>query len=124
MITMTDGQGTTYGIYDERETVVDWRRYRLSSRTNDATLTARVRKSFIPLVNDFDESDINNLPALEEAIRALGWFDNADYDKARQGMAIAVRYLDGEYARYEAETELGTAQLDASMGCSGVPNIL
>jgi hypothetical protein len=124
VITMTDGSGNVYAIYQQSETTVDWRRYQLASSTSDMVLTARCRRSCVPLVFDTDQSDIANIPALEEAIRALSWFDNADYEKGDMAMRHAVWYLNGEYARYETEPEIGTAQLDSSSSCGSVWNIL
>jgi len=121
---MTDGNGTTYGIYDEREMVVNWRRYRLRSQTNDTALKARVRKACVPLVNDTDQSDINNVPALEEALKSLIWYDAGDYKTANAAMREAIMALNAEYSRYETETELGSAKLDYAAGGGDIVNIL
>lgn len=124
VITMSDGAGNVYAIYQQTETTVDWRRYQLASGTQDSVLIARCRRSCVPLIYDTDQSDIANIPALEEAVRALSWFDNADYEKADAAMRHAIWYLNGEYARYETEPEIGSAQLDYASSCGGIWNIL
>lgn len=124
MIRMTDQSGNVYGIYDERQMAVSLRRYKIIGPIQDTSLTARVRRACIPLQNETDQSDINNIGALEEALRAVHYYDNVDYEKAGAAMRTAIWLLNGEYARYQPETELGAAQLDPGSGCGSIGNIL
>lgn len=124
VVTMKDGSGVTYAIYQAGETTVDWRQYQLTSKTTDASLQARCRRKYVPLVADTDQSDINNIEALTEALRGVKASDALDYTVLGNAMRNAMWLLNGEYARYEGDTEIGAAQLDSMAGCGQVWNIL
>lgn len=123
-VTMRDGSANVYAIYQPAETTVDWRRYQLSSKTTDTTLQARCRRKYVPLVADTDQSDIDNIEALTEALRGVKASDALDYITLGNAMRNSMWLLNGEYARYEVETEIGSAQLTEMSGCGSVYNIL
>lgn len=124
VVTMKDASGNVYAIYQAGETTVDWRCYQLTQKTADTVLTARCRRKYVPLVGDTTQSDIDNIEALTDALRAIRAYDANDYITAGNAIRSALWLLNGQYARYETEPEIGAAQLDSLASAGSIRNIL
>jgi len=97
--------GTTrkIGHYESGESVPSYRRYLLPGvgcDTGCKTITAMVKREFIPLRSDNDILIIGSLPALKEMCMAVQKRERSNIDEANVYEANAFRILDREAAHY------------------------
>lgn len=123
IVTLTAGT-LFFARYQAGETYPVYRRYKLNEKENDATVSAICKREYYALVADNDPMDINNVVAIENGLRAYRYEQNADYGHASAAMAQAVGYLNGELARYQAETAEGTVQMEECTSAGRIWNLL
>tara|TARA_R110000868_G_scaffold64854_5_gene194635 strand:- start:15421 stop:16383 length:963 start_codon:yes stop_codon:yes gene_type:complete len=114
---------TFFARYEAGETIPNYRRYRLAFRTNDTVLTAMCKRRYQLLVADNDPVDINNVLAIEFALRAYRYFQASDLKTYRENIAGAIGCLNGELARHGSDSEGITVQFEPSLMMGRVSNI-
>ena len=118
-------EGTTFfARYQAGETCPKYRRYKFNDKEWDSSVYTICKRGFYALSADNDPMDINNILAFENGLRSYQYEMNTDYAKASQAYGKAVEYLNGELARFEGETSMGTIALDPVTSAGRIWNIL
>jgi len=124
IVNLTDGTNLFfYARWQAGETTPNYRRYRMNFQTTDTALNALCKRRFIPLSQDNDQMDICNLLGMECALKAYRYLQASDLTTYRESIIEAVGYLNGELARYNAETEKNTLQFEPATSIGRVCNI-
>lgn len=99
----TDGTETLVAVYDNVETIPQWRRYRVPcvcTVTQDYLYVAVVKLGYVPLVNQYDEVVPNNIGALKLGFDAMLAEDARNYTESEtcweSARARLVRQSEGE----------------------------
>lgn len=111
-----------YARYQPSELCPKYRRYKFNGCTNDTAVYAIAKREFITLSGN-DPMDINNVPAIENGLRAYRAEQSQDYFKAQEAMGAAVGYLNGELARFQGETSQVPVALDPTCSFGRIWNI-
>lgn len=103
MIGVTGGTGEIQiGRWEAGVANVTLRRYLIKglSETQQYCVDARVRRRFIPIVNDSDMALVSNLPAMKEMMMAIYKRDSDDFEKYGPHKESAVDILKKETRSY------------------------
>ena len=81
------------------------------------------KRNFVPVVSDNDDFDINNIIAMELALRAYNFLKANDRKTYMENMIESVGYLNGEMARSMPESEDTQIQFDHYTRAGQICNI-
>lgn len=120
----------TIGIYESDETRPRYRRTLIGgigngvNSTTAHTVTAMVKREFIPARNDNDFLLIGNFPALKEMCIGIVKSNGSNLQEASLRMQAAARLMDAEASHYIGQSRVVPIRMDVeAWGMGDVPNV-
>lgn len=120
-----DATETIIGSYEPGELNPSYRRYWCPKRCNDSgQAVCIVARRHVDVVVDNDQIIPGNLPALEMALMAVNFRRKGENDRFDAYMGMAMRELNAELEKYEAESSYGVVQIDPSVSMGQYLNLV
>ncbi len=121
-----DGEADYHiATYAPRETTPSYRQYTIPFVASDdtASVIARCRRRFVPVVNDTDVVPISNLPALESMVMAIQKREAEDYAGYAALKSIAVDLLNKEANAYRGVQRKPALTFSESALIGAIPHV-
>lgn len=118
------GVKTFYARYDPGELMANYRRYAYTGWTSITVINAFCSRRYYLLSGDNDPCEVESVIAMEMALKAYRWFQNASMETYRTAVNECIAYLNAELQRYVGPTEYGTMRIDPTVGMGRIPVIV